>query len=197
MSSSSYRLIVRTGPNPGMVFDITKDVNLIGRDVTNDVVLGDSEVSRQHSRLSRTPGGYVLEDMGSTNGTFVNGERLTSPRVLNPGDLVGIGETVTMTFDVTSPESAETVARPAAQPQPAPSPTPSPVPSPTPAQHVAQPAAPPAAPPAKEAGPSRTPLIVAGVGCLFLAMACLAVLWFMDANYPQILYAPLRIFGLQ
>jgi hypothetical protein len=178
-----------------MVFDINKDVSLIGRDVTNDIVLGDSEVSRQHSRLSRTPGGFVLEDMGSTNGTFVNGERLMSPSVLNPGDLIGIGETVTMTFDVTSPESAETVARPAAQPQQPPSPAPSPAPRPTPAQHVAQPAAAPAAPPAEE--PSRMPLILAGVGCLFLAMACLAVLWFMDANYPHILYAPLRIFGIQ
>jgi pSer/pThr/pTyr-binding forkhead associated (FHA) protein len=89
MSPSSFRLIVRTGPNPGMVFDLTKEVILVGRDVTNEVVLGDAEVSRQHARLTRTPGGYVLEDLGSTNGPFVNGERLMAPRVLNPGDLVG------------------------------------------------------------------------------------------------------------
>jgi pSer/pThr/pTyr-binding forkhead associated (FHA) protein len=124
MSSSSFRLIERTGPNPGMVFDLTKDVIVLGRDVGVDVVLGDSEVSREHARLTRTPGGYVLEDLGSTNGTFVNGQRLMAPRVLNPGDLVGLGETVTLTFDALAPEAAATVARPAAQ---APSPVRTPV----------------------------------------------------------------------
>lgn len=191
MSSSSYRLIVRTGPNPGMVFDLTKEAMLMGRDVTNDIVLGDSEVSRQHSRISHTPGGYVLEDMGSTNGTFVNGERLMSPTVLKPGDLIGIGETVTLTFDATSPEAAETVARPAEQPQAAPAPSPRPTPQPQPAAPAAQPAA----PPSEEPSRSRLPLLLAGAGCLFLLVACLGVLWFMDANYPEILYAPLRIFG--
>jgi hypothetical protein len=111
-----------------------------------------------------------------------------SPTVLKPGDLVGIGETVTMTFDATSPEAAETVARPAAQPQAAPAPAPKPAPQP-------QPAATPAAPPSEEPGRSRLPLLLAGAGCLFLLVACLGVLWFMDANYPEILYAPLRIFG--
>ena len=89
MSEASFRLIVRTGPNPGMVFELTKEVTLFGRDVTNDIVLADAEVSRQHARLTHTPGGYVLEDLGSTNGSFVNGERLVAPRTLNPGDLVG------------------------------------------------------------------------------------------------------------
>ncbi len=101
MPSSEFRMIVRTGPNPGTVFELTKEVSLIGRDVTNDVVVGDAEVSRQHSRLTRTPGGYVLEDLGSTNGTFVNGERLVAPRVMNPGDLVALGETVSITVDAT------------------------------------------------------------------------------------------------
>lgn len=119
MSSSEFRMIVRTGPNPGTVFELTKEVSLIGRDVTNDVVVGDAEVSRQHSRITRTPGGYVLEDLGSTNGTFVNGERLVAPRVMNPGDLVALGETVSLTFDATSPEAAATVAQPAATAEPA------------------------------------------------------------------------------
>ena len=115
MSPTTSRLIVRTGPNPGMVFDLTKEITTLGRDVANDIVLGDPEVSWQHARLTRTPGGYVLEDLGSTNGSFVNGERLSSPRVLNPGDLLGMSEKVTLTFEMAIPEAAETVMSPAAR----------------------------------------------------------------------------------
>lgn len=193
MADSSFRLIVRTGPNPGMVFDLTKDVILIGRDVTNDIVIGDAEVSRQHARLTRTPGGHVLEDLGSTNGSFVNGERLMAPRVLNPGDLVGFGENVTLTFDAVAPEAAATVASPAATPV-APGAGPPPPAAPTPAAAPAPPAAPrPAAPVAPKK--RRSPWLLAGIGCLVLVVACGGFLFFMDAFYPNILYAPLRFFG--
>ncbi len=117
MSPAAFRLIVRTGPNPGSAFDIVKERTLMGRDVTCDVVIGDAEVSREHARLTRTPGGYVVEDLGSTNGTFVNGERIMAPRVLNSGDLVGLSENVTLTFSSTSPESAATMMSTSASPQ--------------------------------------------------------------------------------
>ena len=193
MSSSEFRMIVRTGPNPGTVFELTKEVSLIGRDVTNDVVVGDAQISRQHSRITRTPGGYVLEDLGSTNGTFVNGERLVAPRVMNPGDLVALGETVSLTFDATSPEAAATVAQPAATAEPAKK-----VP-----QAAAQPAAQakPASPPisAEEASPPEKkggkPWLLAGVGCFVLILVCGGFVWFMDYFYPQILYAPLIWLG--
>ncbi len=195
MSSSSFRLVVRTGPTPGTVFDLTKEVTLIGRDVTNDVVLGDPEVSRQHARLTRTPGGYVLEDLGSTNGTFVNGERLVAPRVLNPGDLVGFGENVTVTFDATAPQAAATVMGSAAQAPPVrPAPQPQPVAPVTPPPAAVAPAAP-AAPAAAEEKKPRPRWLLAGCGCLVLLLAFGAFLWFMDAYYPNILYAPLRILG--
>ncbi|MES0339733.1 MAG: FHA domain-containing protein [Anaerolineales bacterium] len=193
MSSSEFRMIVRTGPNPGTVFELTKEVSLIGRDVTNDVVVGDAEISRQHSRITRTPGGYVLEDLGSTNGTFVNGERLVAPRVMNPGDLVALGETVSLTFDATSPEAAATVAQPAATAEPAKKAP----------QAAAQPAAQakPASPPisAEEASPPEKkggkPWLLAGVGCFVLILVCGGFVWFMDYFYPQILYAPLIWLG--
>src|SRR3972149_11323314 len=102
MSPASSRLIVRPGPTPGMVFDLTKEVTMLGRDVTNDIVVGDAEISRQPTRVTRTPGGMVLEDLGSTNGTFINGDRLVSPRVLRSGDLLGLGENVTLGFEATS-----------------------------------------------------------------------------------------------
>jgi len=198
MSPTTSRLIVRTGPNPGMVFDLTKEITTLGRDVANDIVLGDPEVSRQHARLTRTPGGYVLEDLGSTNGSFVNGERLSSPRVLNPGDLLGMSEKVTLTFEMAIPEAAETVMSPAARAEPAvptvqdftPTPTPPSVAPVRPAQ-----APPPlqAEAPAQKKG--RSPWIAAGFGCLIVIAVLVAILWYMDANHPCILYAPFRFLG--
>ncbi len=193
MSSSEFRMIVRTGPNPGTVFELTKEVSLIGRDVTNDVVVGDAEVSRQHSRITRTPGGYVLEDLGSTNGTFVNGERLVAPRVMNPGDLVALGETVSLTFDAIAPEAAATVAQPAATAEPAKK---APGGGAKPAAQ-AQPASAPisadeASPPATKGGKTW---LLAGVGCFVLILVCGGFVWFMDYFFPQILYAPLIWLG--
>jgi predicted component of type VI protein secretion system len=196
MAPASHRLIVRTGPNPGMVFDLTKDVTMLGRDVTNDIVLGDAEISRQHTRVSRTPGGMVVEDLGSTNGTFVNGDRLVSPRVLMSGDLVGLGENVTLTFESTAPEAAATVMGPVARgttPRPAAPPV---APPPRAAAPMPPPAAqqyPPAAEPQPRSGSRRW--ILAGCGCLILLAVCGGVLYFMDAYYPDILYAPLRMLG--
>ncbi|MCJ7823991.1 MAG: FHA domain-containing protein, partial [Anaerolineales bacterium] len=137
----------------------------------------------------RTPGGYVLEDLGSTNATFVNGERLMAPRVLNPGDLIAFGENVTLTFDAVAPEAAATVASTAAQPEvlKAPAP-PAAVPQ---ASFAAAPAAP-AAPAEKK---RRSPWMLAGIGCIVVIFACGGVGLFMDYFYPEILYAPLRWLG--
>ncbi len=203
MSPSSSRLIVRSGPNPGMVFDLTKEVTLLGRDVACDIVLGDPEVSRQHSRLTRTPGGYVLEDLGSTNGTFINGERLVAPRVLNNGDLIGMSEKVTLSFDMPSAtEGAQTVMSTAA-------PTEAPIPgfpepeqlpyglpqasADAPAPHVPLPVQ-------EEEEPKKRPLwLFAGCGCLLIIAVLIGFLIYMDANYPEILWGPfvpiLRMFG--
>jgi len=196
MPAAAFRLIVRTGPNPGVVIDLTKEVSMMGRDVTNDVVLGDAEVSRQHARITRTPAGYVLEDLGSTNGTFVNGDRLAAPRVLNAGDLLGLGEIVTLTFDSTSPESAATVmgapvgkataappVRAAAPAAPRPAAAAAPAPAAVEGEVV----------PAEKTGTRRW--IIAGCGCLFLMVACVGVLFLLDAYYPDLLYAPLRALG--
>ena len=197
MSPSTNRLIERTGPNPGMVFDLTKEITTLGRDVTNDIVLGDAEVSRQHARLTRTPGGFVLEDLGSTNGTYVNGDRLTAPRVLRPGDLVGLSEKVTLTFESTAPESAETVVTPAAgegryaatvredlplnaiRPPSEGPPTPTPRPQPV----------------AEEKSKLRSPWLIAGCGCLLIIVVLGVVFWYMDTYYPDTLYAPLKFLG--
>jgi predicted component of type VI protein secretion system len=160
-----------------MAFDITKDVTVLGRDVSNDIVIGDSEISRQHARISRTPGGYVLEDLGSTNGTYVGGERLSGPLALNPGDMIGLGENVSLVFSATSPEAAATVMGPAARAAAMPR-APYPPPPPGPATPAAIPQATPEAPPKK----SRLWLF-AGCGCLVLIVLIVVVLMFIPCEW--------------
>ena len=99
MASQFFQMVMRSGPTPGKVFPLEKNEIFIGRDVNNDVVISDSEVSRKHARITIQAGGHVLEDLGSTNGTFVNGQRLMGPHLLRQGELIMFGENVSLTFE--------------------------------------------------------------------------------------------------
>jgi pSer/pThr/pTyr-binding forkhead associated (FHA) protein/sugar lactone lactonase YvrE len=81
------------GPEAGRTVPLTASVAL-GRDRTCDVVIDDEEMSRRHARVVVDDGKVTVVDLGSLNGTFVNGERITGPRRLEPGDLVTLGTTV-------------------------------------------------------------------------------------------------------
>jgi hypothetical protein len=107
IQGDSFRLIMRRGPQPNQTYDLNKDIVTIGRDITNDYVINDPEVSRHHMRFTRGADGYALEDLGSTNGTFVNGQRLSGARPLRSGDMIGLGETVTLTYEVVSAARAD------------------------------------------------------------------------------------------
>jgi predicted component of type VI protein secretion system len=109
-SRGSNRLTMRQGPTPGKVFELVKDVVTIGRDVSNDITINDAEVSRNHARLTAQSGGYLIEDLASTNGTFVNGQRLIGPKLLNGGDVVGLGETVVLEYGFVADAGATVVA---------------------------------------------------------------------------------------
>ncbi|MCV4783148.1 FHA domain-containing protein, partial [Escherichia coli] len=63
---------------------------IIGRDASNDIVLEGLQISKKHARLILSGGQMVIEDLGSTNGTYVNGVRITK-QILGPNDTVGIG----------------------------------------------------------------------------------------------------------
>jgi predicted component of type VI protein secretion system len=113
---SSYQLVMRSGPSAGKVFPLEKGEIVIGRDLNNDVVINDPEISRRHARLYAQGSTYVLEDLGSTNGTFVGGQRLTGAYPLRIGELITFGERLTVIFDLTQPAEAATVVSPAQQP---------------------------------------------------------------------------------
>jgi FHA domain-containing protein len=99
MQSPSYRLIVRRGPQPNQVYELSTELSNLGRDITNDIVINDREVSRHHLRLTLGSDGLTIEDLGSTNGTFVNGKRVTGTISLKNGDMLGLGETVTLQYE--------------------------------------------------------------------------------------------------
>lgn len=108
--NGSFRLIVRRGPQPNQTYELNKDIITVGRDITNDIVINDPEVSRHHMRFTRGGGGYTLEDLGSTNGTFINGQRLTGAKPLGNGDMIGLGETVTLGYERVQPSTASNIA---------------------------------------------------------------------------------------
>jgi ABC-2 type transport system ATP-binding protein len=94
-ASPQGTLRVVAGP-PGRTEIPLADLVLLGRSVEGPGSLSaDSELSRTHARVTRTPRGtYVLEDLGSTNGTYLNGWRIPSAQILSSGDQIRLGTTV-------------------------------------------------------------------------------------------------------
>jgi pSer/pThr/pTyr-binding forkhead associated (FHA) protein len=116
---STYRLVMRSGPSVGKVYPLDRAEAFVGRDLNNDIVINDPEISRRHSRLYAQGNGFVLEDLGSTNGTFVNGQRLLGPYVLRPGDTITFGERLNMVFESAEVDQDATMVSPSARAYPA------------------------------------------------------------------------------
>lgn len=149
MAASIFQLTMRSGPTPGKTFPLEKQEILLGRDLANDVSISDPEVSRRHARFLMQEDNVIIEDLGSTNGTFLNGQRIASPQQLRAGDVITLGENIVMVFDKVNFDPDATVistgmdqtVQPEPQPEPqaaAPMPQPSygvipPQPTPQPA----------------------------------------------------------------
>jgi hypothetical protein len=87
------RLVVERAPGhePGMIYDLGGDV-VLGRGDTAEIRLNDPFASSRHTRVYEQGRILVIEDLGSTNGTYLNEELLDGPRPLHPGDRVRIGD---------------------------------------------------------------------------------------------------------
>jgi hypothetical protein len=71
---------------------------LVGRDESCEIVIPDRQVSRQHARISATQDGIILEDLGSKNGTHLNGELISQPTILTDGDVIQVALAQQFTF---------------------------------------------------------------------------------------------------
>jgi predicted component of type VI protein secretion system len=96
----SPQLVVERAPGhePGMIYDVDGDL-VLGRGDRAEIRLEDPFASSRHARIYEQAGAVVIEDLGSTNGTYLNEELLQSPRPLHPGDRVRIGDSE-FTFEV-------------------------------------------------------------------------------------------------
>jgi FHA domain len=197
MAAGQYRLVVRQGPIQGQIFELNKGEITIGRDISNDFVINEAEVSRKHAKLTLEADRYKIEDLNSTNGTYIDGQRLIGPHLLAIGEVIMFGDNVGVIFDgepstpdVTVPGTIELGRTPVAA-------------IPAPVESFVPPVAPPTAvmnvpPQAKTAMPEpemeaenpvepvRKPVnswLLAGVGCL-LVIIVVAIALFVFIDQP-------------
>ena len=164
-----YRLVIVDGPDQGKEFSVS-GATVIGRDPSAGIVLSDSETSRRHVTVLVQDDRVMVEDLGSTNGSFLNGQRIEAAHGMVEGDKLRIGRSV-MELKVAeagaapaaddAPDLQATAMRsvPTGPPEPTeelpstldpppPSAPPPPAPAPAPAASAPPPPAPPAPPPA-------------------------------------------------
>lgn len=91
LAENSAMLVSLIGPSKGARYLLEPEVTQIGRATTNDIFLDDVTVSRKHAQVLKREKRYFLQDLGSLNGTYLNGE-LVSEKPLNDGDELQIGK---------------------------------------------------------------------------------------------------------
>jgi pSer/pThr/pTyr-binding forkhead associated (FHA) protein len=173
-AEGSEELVVTAGTTPGRRLTLGDEL-IIGREASDEGRLSDDDqLSRRHARVARDASGQLtIEDLGSANGTYVNGERVRARQVLQAGDSIQIGSTtlqLTGGGRVPGPPAAATPPSPAAATPPPPAaatpPPPAPAGPPPPAAPPAarppavhRPAAPPPRPPAPARRPAAAPAL--------------------------------------
>jgi pSer/pThr/pTyr-binding forkhead associated (FHA) protein len=108
-------LIIENGQLAGQRWLVDSDVVVIGREVgLADLLLPERQVSRRHAKIERTAEGFLLSDLDSKNGTFLNGREVKEPQMLQDGDEIQIALCVKIAFvgsDATAPLSARPISR--------------------------------------------------------------------------------------
>ena len=87
-------VVLRSETSGGLRVKLRPSGHVVGRNVDADIVINDPYASDFHARLGLQDSTVMLHDLGSTNGTYVNGRRVTAPTSLNKGDSVQIGKTI-------------------------------------------------------------------------------------------------------
>ncbi len=113
------RLIGVRGPLAGRTFELSDQPLSLGRAADNHIAIASPRASRHHAQIRREGAAFVLYDLGSGNGTLVNGQRIQRA-LLQPGDLIDIGDEV-FRFEAASQQDATVLGPPAAAPPPYPS----------------------------------------------------------------------------
>lgn len=108
-----YQLVVLKGRSASQTLRLGDGVTTIGRQDECQLRIKSSQVSRRHCQLAEKDGRLMVKDLGSSNGTFVNGVRIDGPKALEPGDTLTIGS---VTFKIEGPGSASKAAVVAAAP---------------------------------------------------------------------------------
>lgn len=99
-TESGFYLVMRRGPRLNAMYKLNKELITLGRDATNDIAIDDAEVSRFHLRLIWQGNGYAIEDLGSTNGTRINGgARVQGMTPLQPGSALMLGDALILSYE--------------------------------------------------------------------------------------------------
>ena len=99
LSSAAPELVATLTADDGTMHPLLEEISTIGRTPANAIALRDASVSASHARVIRSAEGFMIEDVGSRNGTFVNSEKLTGKHLLADGDLVRLGKII-LTFNL-------------------------------------------------------------------------------------------------
>lgn len=99
-TAPGHWLVIRRGPHVNTSFRLDKNIMTIGRDAANDITINDPEVSRFHVRLLWRDNQYFVEDMGSTNGTIIEGQRINGLQPMLGGIKLMLGDNIVLSYEV-------------------------------------------------------------------------------------------------
>ena len=108
---SNYKLILQEGAGGRQEFELSKAEMVIGRAPSVDIVIAQTAVSGRHALITQQAGQYTIEDLNSTNGTFINGQRLMGRKTLNPGDEIRLGQSIIFRVQAPDIEQNKTVVQ--------------------------------------------------------------------------------------
>lgn len=99
MAPAIFRIVFVEGYSPGQKVDLEDGENVIGREESASIVVSTPAVSRRHARLRVAANKVTLEDLNSSNGTFVNGVQIAGVTALKPGDRIGLGRSIILVLE--------------------------------------------------------------------------------------------------